>query len=533
MKKRVIYLLLIIIAFTTCYKASYSYNTFNENNIPVYDGVMYEKNQIRAYFQYKDNFSLKERINQVIYEFQRNPINPGFNCVIALINPKWFINDYDIMIRSFLATFIFSLVLVRFLRNRTSDINKLLIIALIFQLPLFYHYRYGLGTYVPEISSALFLLSGYLLILIFFSTEKKWQLMIGLVLMSISIMFRFNFFVYASALLLPLFYSSISILRKKGKWELIYFSSFGLLLLGFVFVYVLSKLSFFLGYYNHPVPYQKFYLKNCLIGIIDDWRVDIGLIGLLVFLIVWILSNEEKLTNQKKMTNFYLCYPYLFFIGFIYLYINATNTPHVAAAVMVFIFPIFIIPSKLLNFIYTKLNRRVLQIASIIIIVFLNVNFFTSCKKLETISDEYKVPKKVINDIIQIKNLDEGFKYFCFFEEMEEYPIDVAVHKKTGVWLGTKDVFYFHDSGFYGISKDLDTKTCTNFYIDKILEGKHDLIAINKTANIPMKGQKNAILISRNIRKFIVHNKNYKKVKTILNLYHGEVEFYKRKGSKY
>ena len=87
MKKK-IYLLIVFIAIITTAKSYMAYTIFDESNIPVYDGVMNEKNQITSYIRFKNNFKLLERLNQVVYEFKGNPLSAGFSCMIALINPE-------------------------------------------------------------------------------------------------------------------------------------------------------------------------------------------------------------------------------------------------------------------------------------------------------------------------------------------------------------------------------------------------------------------------------------------------------------
>ena len=172
MKKIILGYLILLSTFVT-YKAYVAYDTFNLHNLPVYDGVMNENRQIHSYMRFKNNFSLIERYNQAIYEFTGNHLSGGFSCLLAVFNPNWFINDGDIILRSVISVLVFSIVLFSFLKLRISDFKAISIITLIFQLPLFYHYRYGLTTYIPEIPSSLFLLSGYLLILMYFKTEKK------------------------------------------------------------------------------------------------------------------------------------------------------------------------------------------------------------------------------------------------------------------------------------------------------------------------------------------------------------------------
>ena len=100
MNKKVTFFIVFLSIITT-YKSYIAYSVFSENNAPVYDGVMNESSQIKSYMRFKDNFSLVERYNQMIYEFEGNALSAGFSCFIALLNPNWFVNDGDIILRSF------------------------------------------------------------------------------------------------------------------------------------------------------------------------------------------------------------------------------------------------------------------------------------------------------------------------------------------------------------------------------------------------------------------------------------------------
>jgi len=47
------FLLIFLLSLFTTYKAFMAYGGFHQNNIPVYDGVMYEKKQIMTYMKLK------------------------------------------------------------------------------------------------------------------------------------------------------------------------------------------------------------------------------------------------------------------------------------------------------------------------------------------------------------------------------------------------------------------------------------------------------------------------------------------------
>ena len=85
LKKIIVYLVLSVIIFFTVYKASLAYNVFIENNIPVYDGVTYEKKQIEQFIRFKDNFSLWKRLTEINYQLPLNTVDGGFVSFLILI----------------------------------------------------------------------------------------------------------------------------------------------------------------------------------------------------------------------------------------------------------------------------------------------------------------------------------------------------------------------------------------------------------------------------------------------------------------
>ena len=77
-----------------------------------------------------------------------------------------------------------------------SPKEAILTLFLISFLPVFHHFRYGLVTYIPELSSALLLMSGVISFTIFKIINKSIYIYIGILLMYASVIFRMNFVVY-------------------------------------------------------------------------------------------------------------------------------------------------------------------------------------------------------------------------------------------------------------------------------------------------------------------------------------------------
>ena len=518
----------------TTYKSYLAYDTFNKNNVPVYDGVLYEQRQIRSYMRYKDNFSIMERLNQVIYEFQGNPLSPGFSCVIALIHPIWFINDGDIVLRSFLAILLFSYVLFNYLKTRTSPINTLIIITLLFQLPLFYHFRYGLTSYIPEIPSALFLLAGFLQFLNFFKSEKILHFAAACLLMVTSIMFRFNFFVYAFFFFIPLLFESYRIIKSKSTRKIVYVLVFCFGVLSFLTFYIYSHLDSFLAYYASPylsekIPYAEWTLMKAINSFFFYIKEEVGFVGLIALLFILLISNQMKLVEKSIKSKVYLAYPFVFFFSFIILFLLSSNTPHIIAAMVVFMFSFFILPIQALSKLYNSIKINYLKGIAFVLIIVLNVNYVSSYHAFSQTLPEQLAHRKVVDFISNEQLRTPTYKYMCFYDEMVETQIDVAVYKKTGIWLSSQDHYYLHDMYLANISPDLNSDTCTKHYTDKIDAAMYDLVVINKNLNTPIKEFQTSTLVNSKIEKFMENNKKYFVVKRENTKYHGEILFFKKK----
>ena len=95
-----IIIILFLITLLTIFRSYKSYTVFQENNLPVFDGVMNEFDQIRRFEKFNDDFSFIERYNQAVYEYKGNILSPAFSAFITAVFPSMLVNDWDIILRA-------------------------------------------------------------------------------------------------------------------------------------------------------------------------------------------------------------------------------------------------------------------------------------------------------------------------------------------------------------------------------------------------------------------------------------------------
>ena len=521
-------ILFSISAFTT-YKSYLAQKVFREKNIPIYDGVSYEKRQIETFERFKNNFSFWKKKVEIPIEFNRLGHGSGFNSAVILFNPIWLSNDYDVVIRGFLSLFIFSLIFFKFLKSRMNEIKALLFILLFFNFPLFYNYRYGVTTYIPEIPSALILLAGYIQFLIFFKSQKLIYFALASVLIISPMFFRLNFFVFSGLFVFPLIYKSYLIFKIKNLFGKTFMISVTIFCLSVYFFYVHFHLNFFLDYYVKEVAYDAPNRLKSILSFFDNFNSFYGLIGLISLILMIVFVNKQEFStnwNEKLL----ISYPFLFHFSFVMIYLGAINTPHVLSAMAIFFILICTNSSELIHSFSKKVSDKLLIMSSVLCLIALNINFVLAYNNNNQTFPEYKASKNVIEFIKRDKELNKSYKYLCLYYEIEEVPIDVQVYKETGFWLNSKDHFFFHDTWYYDyVDKNLCDTTCANFYIKKIESQDFNLIVINDSiypdiAQYPLASRVNKMLMV-----YLKNSNRYKPVNYIKTAYHGGIIFYKRK----
>ncbi len=499
-------LLLVVLATLVTIKSYFAYYWFHQHNLPVYDGIMYERNQILAYLRFHGHFSFMDRVYQAITEFGET--NGGFGFLIALINPNWFITDGDIILRSFVAVFFFSFMINKFLEYHVSVINRFILLFSLFQLPMFYNFRIGLTTYVPDITSGLFLISGYLAIYLFIRNHRFRFLLLGMSLVILAIFCRLNFFVYATAIIFPMFllvYKSIRNERPTTRW-LTY--TIIVISVSLATYYVSKHIDFFIAYYMKPIEFQKTTLSLSLRSLFEIYLSEISFFGTLLLTAVALLIPKVNLLN-RGIALIVLVYPFIFFSTFLIFYLNAVNQPHVFSAFFVCSLPLILWGVKKRNFSYKK---PLLYGTILISWIILTIQYFNDLKQYRMSDPNFLVSKKLSNFIALQSRHKKNFNYICFYDEMVDIPIEVSVLNKTGVWLDTKSKFYFNDWNYYDLDQQLNENHISDYYINKLKNEPFDLIAINQEINPKMKKYATAVFVNRKVFEFINRSDLYEKL---------------------
>lgn len=523
MKKVIVYSILFILSILTVYKSQLVYTAFQENNIPVYDGVTYEKKQIEQFERFKGNYSLWKKNTEFQYQMMINGVDAGFVSLLIYIAPEWLANDYDILVRSFLCLFIFSITLYSYL----SYLNKKLffrlgIIFIILQLPLFYNEKYGLSTYIAEIPSALLLLSGYISILIYFKNNKIINLILGILFMIVPVYFRLNFIVYSFLFFLPLILELFKSFLKMNFFKKVFILFFLITLLSMLGIYFIKYFDYFISYYvNPPVKWEGHgNMFDALGSFSKNYISQIGILGVLI--IAFLVFKIKKNTFDKDLILH--SYPFISLFILIIFVNRAVSVPHVVSALTVF---------SLLMFVGLNLRKRNYDnkynyIFYLLFIIYFSITFIFDLNSVKKTLKEYEASHKVVKYILTDQKLDKDFKYICLFNDVAETPIDVAIYREKGIYLNSQEHFYYHNYGwFHKVDKGLDEKKCSDFISNKIDDKFYDLIVLNDKIDKDLLSFPLAKKVWKRIAKDIYQSKKYTLVHTEKTKLYGNLLFYR------
>ncbi len=514
-------LILICLSFFTCLKAKWAYEAFTESNIPVYDGVMYQYHQIKRYESFQGDFSWINHYSQAVYEFQGHYVTAAYNSFITFFCPSLLKNDLDIFIRGILTLLIFSFSAYVYFREKIGKLKTVVIIGIILQMPFFTHYRTGINTYIPELSCALLIISGYLLILHFFSTFQFKHFAVGLILMISTIGIRFNFFSYVFLLGLPLLFIYIknwnNYSSKLKKLTLIY----TIIILIFTGSYILYFYTPFYTYYT-KTAYAYSTISLSFSTMLQDFWTYFSWEGYIILALIILVKKTIAIENSWKY-NFLILYPFLIFFIFIILILKTENIPHIIS-VMAFFFSMSAFLISPIN--KLKINSKFTSILVIFLLGLINYSFLKSIDKNKNI-EQYQVQNTLISFFthkIQ-SNKAETPNYLCFFEGMTEIPINVAIYQKTNKLITNKEFFFNQDVFYKNGLNCQNSSECFAYYKKNI--GDIDYIIINSKPPII-----NLFPIARKLNiKMLTYLKTcseFKVIKKIKSTYYGEIIIYQR-----
>lgn len=514
--------LLISLSLLTCLKAKWSYESFTESNIPIYDGVMYQYQQIKRFESFQGDFSFTNRYSQAVYEFQGNYVSALYNSFITFFFPSFLQNDIDIFLRGLLALIIFTLSIYLFFRNRLGNLRTILIIGIVLQLPFFMHYRVGINTYIPEIPCALLLLSGYFMLLHFYTSLKFRYFFTGLLLMIVPIGIRFNFFAYTFLICIPLF---ILYIKKWREFDVILKKrtlSFTLLVLILTGSYIFYFIKPFYLYYTETA-YAYSTVSNSFISMLKNFWDYFSWEGFLLLAIL-ILSNKTISSKNTNKYNFSVIYPFLIFFSFIILYLKTENVPHINSVMALFF---SIIAFSIIPNIKLKINNNLLFLLITLSVGITNYSFILSINKNKNI-EQYHVQNSLISFFTGQIRTDKTStpNYLCFFEGMTEIPINVSIYQKTNKLLTNNEFFYNQDVFYKNSLKCQNPTECFNHYLEKIVD--IDFIIINSNPPIidlfPIAKELNI-----KMQNYLKTNSDFIVFRKIKSTYYGDVIIYRRK----
>jgi hypothetical protein len=468
---------------------------------------------------------LINRFNQGYYEYIGNYVTGFYNAVICVLSPTLLKNDWDIYTRTFLTLTVFSLSLYTYFKSYVPK-NKLIVsIFIIIQFPIFYHYRVGLGTYLPETPAGIIIISGYLIFLKFLENESRRLFLVSVVLLLIPTLIRFNFIVYTFILIIPI--SILFILKFKNlKHKKTYILSITFILTSIIYHFIFCYDKFILyytkiAYFYGNIIESSHYLKQDLNNIL-------GVESFVELIIISILIGLYKIKQLSIYNLLLLMYPFIFYFYFIVIYLKSTNVPHIISVLIIFLI-LFLFPFCL---IFTKKTQnenssknKYLTIFLWLIIVFQNINYIDKYMKIKTLN-ENKITSKVADILIEASK-EKKIKYMTFYDAMQETRINTEVFKKTNKFSQNKIQFYTHDIFFKNLINCKNSYDCFNIYKNDIIKEKYDFIFINKHDNKIF--HKNSLLINRKVRKFLKLNSEYSLITTIKDDYIGETYCYKLK----
>lgn len=496
--------------------------------MPVMDGVMYEQRQIYGFTKFEGNFSLINRLNQLYYEFIRNPVSAGFNCMVGAIKPSWLQNDNDILLRAFLSVILFIVFLYKYLRMRVSKVASVLTIILFFEFPFFYNYRFGLVSYIPELTSGLFLFSGYLSLLFFRQQKRGLYLFLGIILLFLSTLSRYNFFIYTGGVVLPFLYTVFSFLKDGNLKRRFFFIGLMMALIGYVVFYGYFHYDYFYNYYFPKYPYSEHSYSLAFESITKFYFRDIGVLTLPVIVSIFLLVNTNK--NAKKSRWSYVHFLFLngFFLALILLYVKATNTPHVYAMLSLFLIVLFMVPADIISKKMNANRARVVYIFAFLVILITNLDYYHRIEAFENPDPMYKGQRAVVDHIQGMNYQSQEFNYFAGFDEFIGVNMDVELYRRTKHFVNTKNHFFQRNSGFYSIDENLNFDNLLTYYLNNIEENDYELIVLSGGNNQSFITCELAQRVADGIRSSVMKNRDYQKVKELTNDHYGSLIFYEK-----
>jgi hypothetical protein len=479
---KVYFVLIAILTFIIVKAALVNRVAFDQVNVPVYDGVLYEFQQLKRFQKFEGDFGLKNRISQTIYEYQGNPVGGLYTSLLTFFAPSLLQNNTDILLRSFVGFFLFGFSFFLIFRKKYSDFWAFSLLLLFSQLPILYNYRIGLGSYTPELIGAVYLLAGYLFLYLFVKEKRFIYFLIGFLSFLFPLAFRFNFFAYAFLLSLPiviLFIKEYKQFSVKLRWTLLFvglailsvflinfFYHFNVFYIYYTTVcYAIGNLEASLIYFGQNI--QEFYSYNYLVVLL------IALVGNQLF-----RNREEIKWIPDFLASIVFLYPFIVYSIFVLFVMNSTNTPHIMSISLFFGILSLIVFRFPFNLHLKKSKSLQFGVGLLVVVSSLSLFSFTHYfKPHQKIEKYYEAQRFTIN---YIKKNKVKSMFNCY-DAMLDIPINTALYNDQKIMIPYTGSFVTNDIYLRFSCKSYDT--CLSQYVSQLEQA--DLIVINENETDP------------------------------------------------
>ena len=521
-KNRTARVVIALICLIAIFKADLTFQTYQKYNMPVFDGVMYEKKNIERFDKFEGDFSLINRYSQSYFEFFGNPVSGLFSTVISAAFPKMLANNIPILIRSFLALLAFGLLLFEVMPFE-QNWRKLLVIVLAYGSFFFFDFRVGLGSYIPEIPCVLMLCSAYLSLWLYMKRKQFKYLAGALGLITIVVGSRYNFAVYSALLLLPIVVLSlITFFRTEQRFKMmkLLIALIWLILMG---AYLYVHLDFFFDYYFKPVQYEKtsFYMR--LLFLLKNFYAGFGWPGILSLVVIFFIgasgTDDRKATSWQK--TLLAWFPFVFFFVFTVAQKRGYNIPHINTLNFVSLLLGLSLPVGQFRFLKSK---KVAYLIIVFGIIAFSAQHYYYHKKLagyRQVEEINVVPRGIVENLAKKIRSGEKVNYMTAFESILEVPVDVALFRETDVFLGTTNQFFLNDWNLWDIDTGLDVDKIALFYKNVIQSDKIHPFYIGEQLPVPYRGFATAVQVHEKLYHYILNHPNYRVSDTLKSKYHG------------
>lgn len=530
MKSSLLFLFLFIWSALISWWSVERSQNFTQHNVKVFDGVMYEYQQVRRHHKFQENFGPGNRLHSAYNELMANPNAGAYHALLCLFWPESLSNDGDLWLRGTFGLFVFSSLLFLLLRNHQKWL-WLSIVLLWGLLPGHMHARYGIGSYIPDGIGLVYLMSGLLALHQFQkSKDKRWFVAAPLLLL-LGIGMRLNLFVYTAVMVLPLLWPSIKTLCSLPfQSRLLLWGWLAFTLMGFG-LYLYTRFDWF-WLYNTQLGYGKTGLGEALTRSFDLFGQLQGAQGIalhLLFLCLGLFVFPKESNSLWRI----LSLPFVIIYGLSILVLHAPENPHVLNAAFLsspfFCVSIGQLFSKYLSF-PKKLSPAFFGTFLLLCLAGAAISQSLLWSKEKHTQALYLAPKKagevLYKESQKVNSID--FKHLFFFDEMLSVPLQTSLYKNHNIWLPEQQSFYFKRPFLEHNASCETLDACIAYYFE--LAQSMNLIAINHP-----KGKKNALRAdypfadstALRVESLLFESGHWKMIDSLSSPIHGSVVFLK------